>query len=206
MRFESPHPNVYDSYDAIYAAALMFHSLGAGPQLDQRSFQALTSYKGTPPASIPYARHDYQRALEFQQLARTAPRQNPAGGGGWPAAWPVQGPVSSPFGMRWGRMHEGIDIAVPAGTPIYAAATGRVTTKGWVGGYGNYTCLAHGRQYSTCYAHQSRFGPTPSGGVIGRGRLVGFVGCTGHCFGDHLHFELRIAGRAIDPLPYLQGR
>ena len=180
-------------------------ALGAGARLDSRSFQALVSYKGSPPASIPYARADYERARELQSLARNASETpSPPTAGGGRLAWPVVGPVVSPYGMRWGRLHAGIDIAVPAGTPIYAAATGRVTTKGWVGGYGNYTCLDHGRQISTCYAHQSRFGPTPSGGVLGRGQLVGWVGCTGHCFGPHLHFELRIAGRPIDPLPYLR--
>jgi hypothetical protein len=77
LRFESPHPNVYDSYDAIYAAAAYFHALGAGPRLDQRTYQALLSYKGVPPASIPYARHDYERARELQALARTAPTNGP---------------------------------------------------------------------------------------------------------------------------------
>jgi murein DD-endopeptidase MepM/ murein hydrolase activator NlpD len=207
LRVERPHPNVYDSYDSIYAAASYFRALGAGARLDSRSFQALVSYKGSPPASIPYARADYERARELQSLARNASETpSPPTAGGGRLAWPVVGPVVSPYGMRWGRLHAGIDIAVPAGTPIYAAATGRVTTKGWVGGYGNYTCLDHGRQISTCYAHQSRFGPTPSGGVLGRGQLVGWVGCTGHCFGPHLHFELRIAGRPTDPLPYLRGR
>ena len=204
LRVERPHPNVYDSYDSIYAAASYFRALGAGARLDSRSFQALVSYKGSPPASIPYARADYERARELQSLARNASETpSPPTAGGGRLAWPVVGPVVSPYGMRWGRLHAGIDIAVPAGTPIYAAATGRVTTKGWVGGYGNYTCLDHGRQISTCYAHQSRFGPTPSGGLLGRGQLIGWVGCTGHCFGPHLHFELRIAGRPIDPLPYL---
>jgi murein DD-endopeptidase MepM/ murein hydrolase activator NlpD len=149
-------------------------SFGARPRLDSRSFHALVSYKGSPPASVPYARADYERALELDAIARrngqTAPSPSNRGGR---LAWPVVGPVVSPYGMRWGRLHAGIDIAVPGETPIYAAATGRVTTKGWVGGYGNYTCLDHGRQISTCYAHQSRFGPTPSGGVVGRGQLVG---------------------------------
>ena len=105
--------------------------------------------------------------------------------------------------MRWGRLHAGIDIAAPTGTPILAAATGRVTTRGWVAGYGLLTCLDHVPPYSTCYAHQSRLGPTPTGGIVHRGALVGLVGCTGHCFGPHLHFEVRISGRAVDPIPYL---
>jgi hypothetical protein len=68
-RYDAVHPNVYDSFDAIYAAASYFRSLGAGPQLDTRTLNALASYKGTPPASLPYARHDYQRAQELQSLA-----------------------------------------------------------------------------------------------------------------------------------------
>jgi hypothetical protein len=207
LRMARPHPNVYDSYDSIYAAASYFRALGAGARLDSRSFQALVSYKGSPPASVTYARADYERALELQSLARNASETPLAANGGWRPLGLAGGRAGvSPYGMRWGRLHAGIDIAVPAGTPIYAAATGRVTTKGWVGGYGNYTCLDHGRQITTCYAHQSRFGPTPSGGLLGRGQLVGWVGCTGHCYGPHLHFELRIAGRPIDPLPYLRGR
>ena len=132
-------------------------------------------------------------------------RHPPAAPGGGELSWPVRGPVVSPFGMRWGRLHAGIDIAVPAGTPILAAATGRVTTRGWVAGYGLLTCLEHTPPHSTCYAHQSRLGPTPTGGILARGALVGFVGCTGHCFGPHLHFEVRISGRPVDPLPYLRG-
>ena len=69
--------------------------------------------------------------------------------------WPVNGPIVSPFGMRWGRLHAGVDIAVPAGTPIRAAQSGRVILLGWTGGYGNYTCIGHGGGLSTCYAHQS---------------------------------------------------
>jgi hypothetical protein len=71
-RVSSPHPSVYDSYDAIYAAASYFHALGAGPQLDGRSYRALLSYTGTPPASIPYARHDYERARQLERIAAQA--------------------------------------------------------------------------------------------------------------------------------------
>jgi len=67
----------------------------------------------------------------------------PIGQGSGALAWPVSGPVVSPFGMRWGRLHAGVDIAVPGATPILAAATGRVILMGWVGGYGNYTCTQH---------------------------------------------------------------
>jgi murein DD-endopeptidase MepM/ murein hydrolase activator NlpD len=116
--------------------------------------------------------------------------------------WPVSGPVVSGFGMRWGRLHAGIDIAVPAGTPIRAAASGRVALLGVVGGYGNYTCVAHGGSLSTCYAHQSRYA-TSGGASVRQGQVIGFVGCTGHCFGDHLHFEVRVGGSPVDPMGYL---
>jgi murein DD-endopeptidase MepM/ murein hydrolase activator NlpD len=116
--------------------------------------------------------------------------------------WPVNGPVVSPFGMRWGRLHAGIDIAVGSGTPIHAADSGRVVLMGWVGGYGNYTCVQHTGSLSTCYAHQSGFA-TSNGAAVSQGQVIGYVGCTGHCFGDHLHFETRINGSPVDPMGYL---
>lgn len=116
--------------------------------------------------------------------------------------WPVNGPIASPFGMRWGRLHAGIDIAVPAGTPIRAADSGNVVLMGWVGGYGNYTCVQHTASMSTCYAHQSSFA-TSNGASVSQGQVIGYVGCTGHCFGDHLHFEVRINGSPVDPMGYL---
>jgi len=116
--------------------------------------------------------------------------------------WPVSGPVVSPFGYRWGRLHAGIDIAVPYGTPIHAAAAGTVVLAGWVGGYGNYTCVDHGGGMATCYAHQSSYAVS-QGAAVSQGQLIGYVGCTGHCFGPHLHFEVRINGTPVDPLGYL---
>jgi peptidoglycan DL-endopeptidase CwlO len=115
--------------------------------------------------------------------------------------WPVNGPVVSGFGPRWGSFHEGIDIAVPTGTQIRAAASGTVAIAGSVGGYGNYTCVDHGGGLSTCYAHQSQI--LVSGGSVAQGQIIGLVGCTGHCLGPHLHFEVRVNGQAVDPLGYL---
>jgi murein DD-endopeptidase MepM/ murein hydrolase activator NlpD len=116
--------------------------------------------------------------------------------------WPVNGPVTSPFGYRWGRLHAGIDIGVPYGTPIHAAAAGRVVIAGWVGGYGNYTCIDHGGGLATCYGHQSSFA-VGVGTSVGQGQVIGYVGNTGHSFGAHLHFEVRISGSPVDPLGYL---
>jgi murein DD-endopeptidase MepM/ murein hydrolase activator NlpD len=115
--------------------------------------------------------------------------------------WPVSGPVVSPFGWRWGRMHEGIDIGVGYGTPIAAAASGVVIYAGWMGGYGNLIIIDHGGGLATAYGHQSGF--AIGSGPVSQGQTIGYVGCTGHCFGPHLHFEVRVGGGAVDPLGYL---
>jgi len=141
------------------------------------------------------------------RLGETASAPLPAGPiryGSGQLIWPVNGPVVSGFGMRWGRMHQGIDIAVSAGTPIRAADAGTVVlvqSEAGSGGYGNFTCLDHGGGLQTCYAHQSSFAVTS--GSVSQGDVIGYVGCTGHCYGDHLHFEVRIAGSPTDPLGYL---
>jgi murein DD-endopeptidase MepM/ murein hydrolase activator NlpD len=116
--------------------------------------------------------------------------------------YPVNGPLTSPFGQRWGRLHAGIDISAPGGTPIRAAAGGRVTLMAPTGGYGLYTCVSHGGSISTCYAHQSRFG-TSQGASVRQGQVIGYVGNTGNSFGNHLHFEVRINGNPVDPMGYL---
>jgi murein DD-endopeptidase MepM/ murein hydrolase activator NlpD len=115
--------------------------------------------------------------------------------------WPVSGPVVSPFGWRWGRMHEGIDIAAGYGTPIAAAASGTVIYAGWMGGYGNLIIIDHGGGLATAYGHQSSF--AVGGGSVSQGQVIGYVGCTGHCFGPHVHFEVRVNGSPVDPLGYL---
>ncbi|MEA2439708.1 MAG: hypothetical protein QOH76_1132 [Thermoleophilaceae bacterium] len=119
--------------------------------------------------------------------------------------WPVNGSISSGFGMRWGRLHAGVDIPAATGTPIRAAAAGTVAftqPESSSGGYGNYTCIQHGGGISTCYAHQSQFG-TSAGAHVSQGQVIGYVGNTGHSFGSHLHFEVRVNGAPVDPLGYL---
>jgi murein DD-endopeptidase MepM/ murein hydrolase activator NlpD len=164
-------------------------------------------------AQVRSQKHDLEgdlASLEAAQ-ARVAAALQGAGGrafsgpvkqGSGQLIWPVNGPVVSGFGMRWGRLHAGLDIAVPAGTPIHAADSGRVVLMGWVDGYGNYTCIQHTASLSTCYGHQSAFS-TSNGASVTQGQVIGAVGCTGHCFGDHLHFETRINGSPVDPMGYL---
>lgn len=147
---------------------------------------------------------DQIQAQLAEAASTTSTDPLPAGpiqGGSGGMIWPVNGPVVSPFGMRWGRLHAGIDIAVPAGTPIRAAKSGSIVLAAPTSGYGNYTCIDHGGGLSTCYAHQSSYART--GGFVGTGTVIGYVGCTGSCYGDHLHFEVRVNGTAVDPLGYL---
>jgi len=151
---------------------------------------------------------DHLKALEKEQArvrkalsAAAASYDGPLQLGPGGLALPVAGPLVSPFGQRWGRLHAGVDLASPAGTVIRAAADGAVAIAGPTGGYGNYVCLQHTARFTTCYAHLSRF-LTKQGAVVRQGEPVGLVGCTGHCFGDHLHFETRVGGRPVDPMAY----
>ena len=148
-------------------------------------------------------------ALAAQSAALAAAirdAQNGSTGSGKPSAagfvWPVSGPVVSGFGMRWGRMHEGIDIAAGMGTPVHAAAAGTVIHAGWLGGYGNLVVLDHGDGLATAYAHASAL-LVVVGQSVSQGETVSLVGSTGHSTGPHLHFEVRVNGVAVDPLLYL---
>ena len=121
--------------------------------------------------------------------------------------WPVNGPITSPFCERraWEACHPGMDIGVPSGTPIRAAAAGKVVLTqgaGSSGGYGNFTCIQHTASLSTCYAHQSSIG-VHVGQSVSQGQVIGLSGCTGRCYGPHLHFEVRINGAVTNPMNYL---
>jgi murein DD-endopeptidase MepM/ murein hydrolase activator NlpD len=127
-------------------------------------------------------------------------------GSGQPSAagmiWPCDGVVVSGFGMRWGRMHEGIDISCASGTPNRAAASGTVIYSGWLGGYGNLIVIDHGNGLSTAYAHATS-NVVGVGQAVSQGETVSLVGSTGNSSGPHLHFEVRVNGSAVDPLLYL---
>ena len=116
--------------------------------------------------------------------------------------WPCHGPLTSPFGMRWGRMHQGQDIACGDGTAIHAAKAGTVVFAGVMSGYGNVVIIDHGGGFSTLYAHQSRMA-VQQGQHVNQGDVIGYVGSTGHSTGPHLHFETRFGGAPRNPIPYL---
>src|SRR4029079_3319949 len=139
------------------------------------------------------------RAAQEQDSSSVAPVS-----GSGQLSWPVSGPVTSGFGVRWGRMHEGIDIAVGEGTPVRAAAAGTVIYAGWMSGYGNLVAVDHGNGLSTAYAHNSSLAVSV-GQSVAAGEIVSYSGNTGNSTGPHVHFEVRVDGSAVDPLGYLCG-
>jgi peptidoglycan DL-endopeptidase CwlO len=135
--------------------------------------------------------------------AGAAPVRQGSGG----LIWPVNGPITSPFceSRAWESCHPGVDIGVPAGTPVRAAAAGRVALvqgEAASGGYGNFICIQHSGSLSTCYAHLSSFGVS-MGASVSQGQVIASSGCTGRCYGAHLHFETRVNGSVVNPLNYL---
>jgi murein DD-endopeptidase MepM/ murein hydrolase activator NlpD len=154
---------------------------------------------------------DHLAALEAESASlaariRTAQAAVAPGPTGAPSAsgfiWPVHGVFTSGFGWRWGRMHEGIDLAVPNGTPVVAAAAGTVIVAGWTGGYGNLVVVDHGNGIATAYGHNTYVTVAP-GQAVAQGQLIAYSGNTGHSTGPHVHFEVRVNGSAVDPLGYL---
>jgi len=122
--------------------------------------------------------------------------------------WPAAGPLTSAYGWRthpiFGdqRLHTGVDIAAGYGSAVVAADDGVVTYAGAMSGYGNVIVVDHGGGLATTYNHLSAFS-VGSGQAVGRGAPIGGVGCSGYCTGPHLHFEVRVNGSPVDPMPYL---
>jgi murein DD-endopeptidase MepM/ murein hydrolase activator NlpD len=133
----------------------------------------------------------------------------PAPDGGGQLLWPADGPLTSGYGMRvhpifgTARMHTGIDIGAAYGSPVWAADDGRVAYVGAMSGYGNTVVIDHGGGLATTYNHLSGY-QVSSGQTVARGQPIATVGCTGYCTGPHLHFEVRIDGSPVDPMPYLR--
>lgn len=155
-----------------------------------------------------------QREVEAQ---RDAARRAAALSGGPPPpvlgapsalSWPVSGMITSPFGWRRNPFngapdfHQGLDIGAPSGTTITAPAAGTVISAGWYGGYGNFVLIDHGGGMSTGYGHLSQIF-VANGQTVQKGQAIGAVGSTGVSTGPHLHFEVRINGKPVDPVPYL---
>jgi murein DD-endopeptidase MepM/ murein hydrolase activator NlpD len=149
-----------------------------------------------------------ERELEAERRAAGIAGGIESEGGPGSFSWPVTGTITSPFGWRSNpfgggpEFHQGLDIAAPTGTTVTAAAGGTVIMAQWYGGYGNYILIDHGGGYSTGYGHLSAI-YVSTGQSVQRGQAIGAVGSTGQSTGPHLHFEVRIAGKPVDPAPRL---
>lgn len=155
-----------------------------------------------------------QRQLEAEReaqrraagLAGVTPPAGESGPGSF--SWPVSGTITSPYGWRSNPFggapdfHPGMDIAAPMGTTVTAAAAGTVILAQWYGGYGNFIMLDNGGGYSTGYGHLSAI-YVSVGQQVQRGQAIGAVGSTGHSTGPHLHFEVRVNGKTVDPASHL---
>ena len=152
---------------------------------------------------------EYSKAKYEENLAKLALQgQNPPSSAGW--IRPVSGyTLTSPFGMRkhpvlgYNRMHNGIDMACPQGTPIYATRAGTVTTASYqAGGAGNYVSINHGDGFASIYMHMTNY-VVSAGQKVSQGQLIGYVGSTGISTGPHLHFGISYAGTYVNPLAYI---
>jgi murein DD-endopeptidase MepM/ murein hydrolase activator NlpD len=190
------------------AAVLALGALQAAPALaaDQPAvggpYQAAAGGEDSSAKADPSYRAlflSWKRLDQFQQGAMAIPSQRPI----------QQTNLTSGFGVRSdpfrgsAAMHAGVDMAGPIGTPIYATADGYVGRARWANGYGNLVELQHGRGLETRYGHLSAILVKP-GQRIRRGDLIARMGSTGRSTGSHLHYEVRIDGRAVNPIPFLQ--
>ncbi|WP_312875338.1 M23 family metallopeptidase [Allocatelliglobosispora scoriae] len=123
-----------------------------------------------------------------------------------PDAWilPLQDyQFTSPFGRRWGKLHAGVDLAVPEGTPYYAVHGGKVILAKWFGGYGYCVIIDHGNGLQTVYGHSSKL-IVKEGQEVKTGQLLALAGNTGHSFGSHVHLEIHVNGTPVDPIPWFK--
>jgi murein DD-endopeptidase MepM/ murein hydrolase activator NlpD len=184
---------------------------------DVAELQFALAWHGFPNATIDgrFGRHVERALIKFQRWAHLTP-DGVAGHGTVRAlraplprcpivlAWPLQAPIGSPFGPRGTGFHPGIDLTAATGTPVGAAAAGRVVFAAYdPSGYGNLVEVAHGAGVVSMYAHLSGFS-VRVGQSVATGMRVGRIGSSGEVTGPHLHFEVRVRGAAVDPVPALR--
>jgi murein DD-endopeptidase MepM/ murein hydrolase activator NlpD len=164
---------------------------------------AVRRHGGVPP--YPETQHYVRRiralTADYADPTVTTPAAGPAG------TWirPITGPITSHYGPRWGRLHAGLDVAAPIGTPVYAASNGTVLAAGPASGYGRRVKLAHPGGVTTVYGHNSREAVTV-GQAVQTGQLIAYSGNEGRSTGPHLHFEVRPNDRPVDPISFYAGR
>jgi murein DD-endopeptidase MepM/ murein hydrolase activator NlpD len=161
---------------------------------------------GQQSATVPAVDHSSPGSQQFSTTPVSNPGPISTSCGSSRIVAPVKNYVlTGRFGeSRPGHLHAGMDLAVPYGTPIVAAACGIVTTAESQSGYGNIVCVKHSASFTTCYAHMSRFA-SRVGQHVHQGQVIGYVGTTGDATGPHVHFETRVNGTPVNPAPYLSG-
>jgi murein DD-endopeptidase MepM/ murein hydrolase activator NlpD len=182
------------------------------------SFRTLLAQKHAAVAQIENRKAQLEQAIAenaresaaIESLLQAANGQSgPGARGSGQLLWPAVGPITSPFGWRvhpifhTREFHPGIDIGAPYGSTVSAADAGVVEFAGTMSGYGNVLVIDHGSGLATLYGHLSAYSVT-AGQSVGRGAPIANVGCTGWCTGPHLHFEVRLFGHPVDPIPYLR--
>lgn len=153
-------------------------------------------------AELKKAEAELTRTIQRRQAEIARANRRPPDPSGKGLLFPTAGYVTSNYGQRWGRLHAGIDIGAPTGTDVWAADNGLVIFAGTMSGYGKVVLLDHGNGIVTLYAHMSQV-LVRDGATVSRGTVVGKVGSTGRSTGPHLHFEVRVNGKAKDPRAYI---
>lgn len=181
-------------------------ALGAGTSFDDAKLQPdrLSTLGGVDSAALENRAEAAERADRAEREGGLATSISQSA----PDVWllPLQSyDYSSSYGMRWGRMHNGIDLAAPQGTPVHAVHGGTVIQSRWDGGYGYSVIIDHGDGVQTLYAHNSEL-LVSEGQEVAAGDRVSLVGNTGYSFGAHLHFEVHINGAPMEPVAWLNER
>ena len=199
--------------DTALASAQTAHTALQGRIHDlQVETAGLAAQEGPLQAKLAAVAAQYAAQIAAAQAASRASAASagsaPAGPAGpvgsYGLQWPLSGPVTREFGDQPGGFHPGIDIAPGYGSPIYAAGSGVVIYAGWESGYGNYTCIDHGQNISSCYGHQSEL-DVSVGQTVQRGQFIGREGSTGNSTGPHVHFEIRVGGAVNNPRNFIPG-
>ncbi|WP_281841659.1 M23 family metallopeptidase [Sinisalibacter aestuarii] len=182
------------STDSILDTVRRGYSGQGGPLMPM-----ILSTKGEEPDADTLRANDILGELDRMNLYRIAAEK-------LPFAMPVKSSFryTSGFGYRWGRLHAGTDMAGPVGTPIYATADGVVIHAGWQSGYGRLIKIRHDFGVETRYGHLSAIG-VKVGDRVSRGERIGDMGNSGRSTGPHLHYEVRVGGKAIDPMIYIKA-
>lgn len=194
---------------AVLAAIAGLLTMASAPAQAESAGYVAPAAAPAPGAGIASKGTDRQFQQLFASWDRASQRTTASTSVAVPSRTPIDSyRTSSNYGMRTHpvlgglRGHKGIDMSAPTGTPIYATADGVVSKAEWFSSYGNFIAIGHGGELETRFGHLSRIAVS-AGQRVSKGDLIGYVGSTGRSTGPHLHYEVRVAGQAVDPSPYM---